>query len=91
MRLRTSCMRSMCTASGKERVEALESFIKLYTLYTELFNKNILNPQFTHSLHNFYTQKSTAKSCKITDTKVYLSTVSTEPITTTTIIYKEGL
>jgi hypothetical protein len=81
----------MCIASGKERVEALDSYRKLYTLYTELFNKNNLNPQFIQSLHNFYTQKSTAKTSLITDTSTQLSTVSTEPITTTTIKYKEGL
>jgi hypothetical protein len=81
----------MCIAGGKERVEALESFGKLCALYTGLFNKNNLYPQFIHSLHNFYTQKSTAKTSPITDVNTYLSTVSTEPTTTTTIKYKEEL
>lgn len=84
-------MHSVCIVSGKQRVEVSERIAKLYTLCTGILNKALLNPQFIQSLHNFYTQKSTVKSCQITDTKPHLSTVSTEPITTTTIKYKEGL
>lgn len=82
-------MHSMCIGSGKELVEVMERVSNLSTLYTGCVEKKLLNPQVIQSLHNFYTQQSTTKNNHLTDCKKDVSTVSTEPITTTTIKYKE--
>lgn len=79
-------MLKLCTASGKTCVKLLDENLKLSTHSTELELLKILNPQNTQHMHNFYTQFYTYKNILITDTLRLFSTVSTEPITTTTII-----
>ena len=82
-------MLSLCNGSGKALVKDSDNVDKYSTLSpTSSYQKN-MNPQIIQRLHNFSTQFSTAKNDFLTDARGLLSTLSTDTITTTTIIYKE--
>ena len=83
-------MLRLCNGSGKDRVKNMDSFSQSSTLSTESKSSFSLNPQIIQNLHNFSTQFSTAKNTVLTDKASLFSTLSTDTITTTTIIYKEG-
>lgn len=79
-------MLRVCKISAQQRVKSLDKPMDLSTMSTKLVRTYIFTPQKNTGLHNFTTQYSTAKNIILTAVSMKYSTVSTEPITTTTII-----
>lgn len=79
-------MHSVCISRGEQLAKQLEKLLNVSTKSTQIKNVDIFVPQNFACLHNFTTQYSTSKKVKITGVEFNYSTVSTEPITTTTII-----
>ena len=82
-------MLRLCSISGKARVKNMDSLSQSSTLSTDSKSSFSPNPRIVQNLHNFSTQFSTSKITNLTDTDRIFSTLSTDTITTTTIIYKE--
>lgn len=79
-------MYSVCKSRGQRRLKQLQKVVNVSTQSTPQNIVACAVPQKIKALHNFTTQYSTIKIANLTGVGCNYSTVSTKPITTTTII-----